>query len=200
MLDLRCGAWAPEHKGSVVMAHGLSCPAARRTTPQQRVVLCAHVPSHVWLLATLQTVTHQAPLSMEFSRQEYWSGFPFPSPGDLPNPGIKPGFPALQANSLPSEPPPESPALEDRFLNTGPPGNSPKTFSKVRKLQAWTHYIYTYMSMCMCVLVAQSCPTLCDSSDCNSPGSSVHGILQATVLEWVAMPSSRGSSWPRDRS
>ena len=112
---------------------------------------------------------------MEFSRQEYWSGFPFPSPGDLPNPGIKPGFPALQANSLPSEPPPESPALEDRFLNTGPPGNSPKTFSKVRKLQAWTHYIYTYMSMCMCVLVSQSYPTLCDSSDCNSPGSSVHG-------------------------
>jgi len=40
---------------------------------------------------------------MEFSRQEYWSGLPFPSTGDLPNPGIKPGFPALQADSLPSE-------------------------------------------------------------------------------------------------
>ena len=137
---------------------------------------------------------------MEFSRQEYWSGFPFPSPGDLPNPGIKPGFPALQANSLPSEPPPESPALEDRFLNTGPPGNSPKTFSKVRKLQAWTHYIYTYMSMCMCVLVAQSCPTLCDSSDCNSPGSSVHGTSQASILEWVSISFSRGSSWLRDQT
>ena len=51
------------------------------------------------------TVAHQAPLSTEFSRQEYWSGLPFPSPGDLPDPGIKPGSPALQADSLPSEPP-----------------------------------------------------------------------------------------------
>ena len=49
------------------------------------------------------TVACQAPLSMGFSRQEYWSGLPFPSPGDLPNPGSKPGFPALQADSLPTE-------------------------------------------------------------------------------------------------
>ena len=51
------------------------------------------------------TVAHQAPLSMEFSRQEYWSGMPFPFPGDLPNPGIKPGPPVLQADPLLSEPP-----------------------------------------------------------------------------------------------
>ena len=51
------------------------------------------------------TVAHQAPPSMEFSRQEYWSGLPFPSPGDLPNPGIELGSPALQADALPSEPP-----------------------------------------------------------------------------------------------
>ena len=44
------------------------------------------------------TVAHQAPLSMEFTRQEYWSGLPFPSPEDLPDPGIEPGFPALQAD------------------------------------------------------------------------------------------------------
>ena len=50
------------------------------------------------------TVAHQAPLSMEFSRLEYWSGLPFPSPGNLPDPGIKPRSPALQADSLPSEP------------------------------------------------------------------------------------------------
>ena len=43
----------------------------------------------------------QTPLSLEFFRQEYWSGLPFPPPGDLPNPGIKPGFPVLQADSLP---------------------------------------------------------------------------------------------------
>ena len=61
--------------------------------------------SHVRLFATPWTVVRQALLSMEFSRQEYWSGLPFSSPGDLPNPGIKPGSPALQADSLLSEPP-----------------------------------------------------------------------------------------------
>ena len=50
------------------------------------------------------TVAHQAPLSMGFSRQEYWSGLPFPSLGDLPDPGIKPGSPAWQADSLSSVP------------------------------------------------------------------------------------------------
>ena len=51
--------------------------------------------SHVRLFATPWNVAYQAPPSMEFSRQEYWSGLPFPSPGDLPNPGLKPGSPAL---------------------------------------------------------------------------------------------------------
>ena len=54
---------------------------------------------------TLWTVAHQAPLSREFSTQEYWSGLPFLSPGDLPDPGIEPGSPALQADTLTSEPP-----------------------------------------------------------------------------------------------
>ena len=52
--------------------------------------------------ATAWTIAHQAPPSMEFSRQEYWSRFPFPSPRDLPDPGIGPGSPVLQADSLPS--------------------------------------------------------------------------------------------------
>ena len=55
------------------------------------------------------TTTHQAPLFMEFSRQEYWSGFPFPPPGDLPEPGLKSTSP-------------ESPALADGFFTTVPPG------------------------------------------------------------------------------
>ena len=55
------------------------------------------------ILATPWTVACQAPLSMGFSRQEYWSGLPFPSPGDLPNPGIEPGSSTLQADSLPTE-------------------------------------------------------------------------------------------------
>ena len=60
--------------------------------------------SHVRLFVTPWTVAYQAPQSMEFSRQEYWSGLPFPSPEDLPNPGVEPGSPALQADSLPCEP------------------------------------------------------------------------------------------------
>ena len=61
--------------------------------------------SRVRLSATLWTVAHQAPPSMGFSRQEYWSGLPFPSPGDLPNPGIEPKSPTLQVDALTSEPP-----------------------------------------------------------------------------------------------
>ena len=61
--------------------------------------------SSVWLFETPWTVAYQAPPSMKFSRQECWSGLPFPSPGDLPNSGIKPRSPALQADGLPSEPP-----------------------------------------------------------------------------------------------
>ena len=61
--------------------------------------------SQVQLFATPWTVAFQASPSMGFSRQEYWSGLLFPSPGDLPDPGIEPGSPALQADSLPSEPP-----------------------------------------------------------------------------------------------
>ena len=60
--------------------------------------------SRVRLFATPWTVAYQALRSMGFSRQEYWSGLPFPSPGDLPNPGIEPGSPALQTDALPSEP------------------------------------------------------------------------------------------------
>ena len=61
--------------------------------------------SHVQLFATPWTVAYEAPPSMGFSRQECWSGLPFPSPGDLPNPGIEPGSPALKADALLSEPP-----------------------------------------------------------------------------------------------
>ena len=57
------------------------------------------------LFATPWTVAHQAPLSMGFSRQDYWSGLPFPFPGDRPNPGIETRSPALQAEALTSEPP-----------------------------------------------------------------------------------------------
>ena len=56
------------------------------------------------------------------------------------------------------------------------------------------------MYVCVKALVTQWCLTLCDPMDCSPPGSSVHGILQARILEWIAMPSSRGSSQPKDRT
>ena len=64
--------------------------------------------SHVRLFATPWTVAYHAPPSIGFSRKEYWSGFPFPSPGDLPDPGIEPGSPEFQADALTSEPPEKS--------------------------------------------------------------------------------------------
>ena len=72
-------------------------------------LICTSEPlkllSRVQLFAIPWTVAYQAPSFMEFSRQEYWSGLPFPSPQDLPNPGIEPKSPALWADTLPSVPP-----------------------------------------------------------------------------------------------
>ena len=72
--------------------------------------------SHVRLFGTPWTVAHQAPPSMEFSRQEYWSGLPFSSPGDLPDPGIEPGSPTLRVDTLPSEPPGKSSNYELYYI------------------------------------------------------------------------------------
>ena len=110
---------------------------------------------------SLRPLGHQAPPPMGFSRQEYWSGLPFPSPGNLPNPGIEPRSPTLQTDTLPSEPPGKS--------NTW--------------LISWSKWKVK-------VKVAQWCLTLCNPMDCNLPGSSVHGILQARILERVAIPRS----------
>ena len=92
--------------------------------------------SHVQLFVVSWTVSRQVPLSMEFSRQEYLSGLPFPSPGDLPDPGIEPGSPALQADSLPFEPPGNPPSqardgtqvsrIAGVFLPAEPPGSHNK--------------------------------------------------------------------------
>ena len=60
--------------------------------------------------------------------------------------------------------------------------------------------LFFLTQLCVCVLVTQSCPTLCDPIDCSSSGSSVQGILQARILEWVSISFSRGSSQPRNRT
>ena len=74
-------------------------------------------------------------------------------------------------------------------LGAGPGSTAKDTYNKVFK---------PFIELC--VLVAQSCLTFYDPMDCSSPGSSVRGILQARRLEWVAIPFSRGSSWPRGRT
>ena len=136
--------------------------------------------SHVRLFATPWTVAYQAPQSMGFSRQEYWSGLPFPSPGDLPNPGIEPGSPALQTDALPSEPLGKPKALINLIFLTSSPGRIINVVS--------------YLPL------AQSCLTLCDPMDSSLPSSAVHGIFQARILEWAGISFSRGSSQSRDQT
>ena len=120
-------------------------------------VVVVSLLSHVQLFVTASTVAYQALLSMGFPRQEYWSGLPFPSPRDLPDPGT-------EATSS---------TLTGKFFTINLPGK---------------------------VLVAQSCLTLCDPMDYSLPSFSVHGILQARILEWVAIPFSRGSSRARNHA
>ena len=92
--------------------------------------------------------THQVPLSMGFSRQEYWSGLPFPSPGDLPDPGIEPISPTLQADSLPSEPP-GSPNTSLGDSNTI---NSHMNSSQIFKNKLKRKPTVVYSRVCVCML------------------------------------------------
>ena len=98
----------PLHRrGNCAQARSKSCPGfilwqmpfLLLNLSQLRVCVISFF-SHVWLFVTLRTVAHQAPLSMGFSRQEYESGLPCPTPADLPNPGVEPRSSALQADSL----------------------------------------------------------------------------------------------------
>ena len=114
-------------------------------------------------LETPWTVACQAPLSMGFSRQEYWSGLPFPSPGDLSHPGIESRSLTLQADSLLTE-----------------------LWGKPRSGIAGSKDKCTCISVAAAAKSLQSCPTLCDPIDGSPPGSPVPGILQARTLEWVA--------------
>ena len=77
----------------------------KREREKERENCCKQQKTCLKTFATPWTAASQAPPFMGFSRQEYWSGLPFPSPGDLPDPGIEPGSPTLQADALPSKPP-----------------------------------------------------------------------------------------------
>ena len=100
---LQCSAFFTIQLSHPYMTTGKTIALTRRTfvSKVQTNVSLSRVP----LFATPWTVAYQAPLSMEFSRQEYWSELPFPSPGNLPHPGIEAGSPTLQADTLPSNPP-----------------------------------------------------------------------------------------------
>ena len=100
----------------------------------------------VRLFATPWTVAYQVPLSMEFSRQEYWSGWPFPSPEDLPNPGIEPGSPTLQADALPSEPPgkPTESKARATFKDLGIDG---KLIFGILKVCPQEQHVWMYISL-----------------------------------------------------
>ena len=106
---------------------------------------------------------------MGLSRQECWSRLQCPPLEDLPDPGI------LHVSVM-------SPALAGRFFTT---------------ITTWEALLMTTEGKGK-VLVAHSCPTICNTMDCSPPGSSVHGMLQARILEWVAISYSRGSCQPRD--
>ena len=131
---------------------------------------CARVRAHsvVSDSVTPWTVARQAPLSMGFSRQEYWSGLPCPPPGNLPNPGIESASPGLPADSL--------------LLSHE--GSPMKTYLATGHLILKNTSPYKRKA----AVQSQLPPT----------AFSVYEILQARILEWVAMPSSRESSQPRD--
>ena len=116
----------------------------------------------------------RAPLSMGFSRQEYWSGLPFPSPGDLPDPGIK----SVSSSAA---------CAASRFFATEPLEKPPPFRLLPVNPEVW-HYFMDVVRL------------FCNSMGCSLPGSSVHGIFQARILDWVAKLSSRRSSRPRDRT
>ena len=156
--------------------------------------------SCIQLFATPWTIAHQSPLSMKFFRQEYWSGLPFSSSGDLPNPGIEPESPALQADSLRYR------ACEQwRFLleikkirhqawwfpsSSQQRGLWGLTLTFIFMLaQGGSHAVNRVAAAAAKSL--QSCPTLLDSMDCSPPGSSVHGVFQARVLELGAIAFSK---------
>ena len=129
------------------------------------------------------TVACQAPLSMEFSRQEYWTGLPFTTSGDVPDTGIEPASLA-------------SPALAGRFFTSCTTWEAPGSFWTAGPKDDLCHFQcqslgWTVSETAPAAAAAakslQSCPTLCDPIDGSPPGSPTPGILQTRTLEWVAI-------------
>ena len=142
--------------------------------------------SHVQLFTILWTIACQAPLSMGFSRQEYWSGLPCPPPGDLPHPGTEPSLLRRlhwQVNSLPLAPPGKLKYFQLYLLIF---------HSKIYSLSLGNSNLTAAAAAAKSL---QSCLTLCDPIDSSPPGSPIPGILQARTLEWVAISFSNAWKW-----
>ena len=158
--------------------------------------------SGLWLFAIPWLIVLQAPLSMEFSRQEYWSGFPFPSPEDLPDLGIKPRSPTLQADSLPSEPPQKymlnRKRNEDR---TGRAKKWEKTFHSRSKFHSYKRIVHRTVFTSILILsgdVLQSpercvvrgfsrhwCWECLESSGVESQGEQKGSVPDSLSVEWL---------------
>ena len=162
--------------------------------------------SRVQLLATPWTAAHQAPPSVGLSRQEYWSGSPFLSPGDLHDPGIEPGFPALQADALPAEPP-GKPEWEGKAAKSGHMYAHAQSLSRVRLyVTPWTAAHQAPLSTGFprknTGVGRASRELVMDREDWRA---AVCGVAKSRtrLSGWTELGChflTRGSSWPRDRA
>ena len=145
-------------------------------------------------------VAYQAPLSMEFSRQEYWSGLPFPSPGDLPDPGIEPRSPALQEDSLLSELP-GKPTLVPHNVTIGqlcrtlcdPIDDTVYGFLQARILE-WVAFLFLLQEI---FPTQGSNPSLLH---CRQILYQLSHKGSPRILKWVAYPFSKGTFQPRNQT
>ena len=164
------GSHALPKRATLHMLTNLVAPQISSFCVFMEALLHSHawVLSCVWLFVTPRTVAHQVAMSMGFPRQKYWSGLPFPSPGDSPNSRIEPTFPA------------------GRFFTTELPGK-PGLYRQDSLNHSWEVKSLSHV-------------WLCSPMDCSPPGSSIHGILQARVLEWVDISFSSRSSQLREKT
>ena len=146
------------------------------------LLLLSHF-SRVRLWVTPLTAAHQVPPSLGFSRQEHWIGLPFPSP-------MQESENCKWSRSVVSN------SLWPHGLQ---PTKLLRPWDFPGKSMEWVAIAFS-IHISIVSSVPQLCPTLCNPMDCILPSSSVHGIFQARVLEWIAISFSRGSSQPRDQT
>ena len=143
------------------------------------VCVCAQLFSHVQLFAAPWTVACQGPLSMEFSRQEYWSGLPFPPPRNLPEPGMK-------LSSL------ASPALTGKFFTTGPPG---KPCANVIETNSFSFFFFTHIYISKIILFHYGLSQdIQYSSLCYTLGPCCLSVLNCNTFLHLRTPNSQSIS------